>query len=64
MLLIDVTFEVLKLLKSRFVRLLQPSNMLLIDVTFEVLKLLKSRFVRQLQFRNMYDESGGRYTVP
>ena len=39
MLLISVTFDVLKLLKSKFVRLLQPLNMLLISVTLDVLKL-------------------------
>ena len=48
MLLISVTLEVSKLLKSRLVRLLHLQNILLISVTFEVLKLLKSRLVRLL----------------
>ena len=44
-----VTFAVLKLLRSRFVKLVHPLNMLCILVTFEVLKLLTSSLLKPEQ---------------
>ena len=44
-----VTFDVLKLLKSKFVNDEHPENMPYILFTFAVLKLLKSKFVNDEQ---------------
>ena len=48
----SVTLEVSKLVKSKLVRLRQPSNILDIAVTLEVSKLVKSRWVRLPQLLN------------
>ena len=48
-----VTLAVLKLLTSRLVRALKPSNIDSIVVTLDVLKLLTSRLVKSLQLLNM-----------
>ena len=48
----SVTLEVSKLVKSKLVRLRQPSNILDISVTLEVSKLVKSRWVRLPQLLN------------
>ena len=47
--LIFVTFSVLKLERSRLVRLLQSINIWFIFLTLAVLKLETSRLVRHLQ---------------
>ena len=49
----EVTLLVLKLIKSREVRELQPENIKLMYVTLLVLKLLKSRDVRELHKVNI-----------
>ena len=48
-----VTFCVLKLLKFKLVRELQPENIYPMRVTFCVLKLLKFKLVRELQAQNI-----------
>ena len=50
---ISVTFDVLKLLKSKVVNPLHCSNIQLISVTFDVSKLLKSKFVSFKQHVNI-----------
>ena len=45
----EYAFEVLKLVKSKLVKLLQLPNILAILVTLEVSKLLKSKLVKLLQ---------------
>ena len=48
-LFIEVTDEVLILLKFKEIKFLQPLNILLIDLTLQIFKLLKLKVVNELQ---------------
>ena len=50
---ISVTFSVLKPLRSRLVKPVQPANMLVMVTVLDVLKPLRSRLVKLLHPSNM-----------